>query len=410
MIKKIIYLNVKDPALVIDVVQGVVGQQIKLIVMDEELSDTIEARAYIEKPSGLTVYQPAEISENTITITTNTQSFIEPGMSKMIIQLMENENILYSFVILVKVQKNPALNEGGTASENYDYFLRGAKGEPGEKGDPGEPGKDGKDGKDGQTGPAGEPGPTGERGSKILTIINTAITSSSVVVDDFQSRNKAPLAGIKTETGVEEVLKNDIILKAGRYFTVGAVDDEYAYTGYGTDARGPQGETGRTGPVGPQGEPGKDGKDGQDGQPGQAGANGEDGYSPAVSITTITGGHRVNITDKTHPTGQSFDVMDGTSGGGSGGIGTFNFSIDGLPAADESTEITITAAEETKALNFPSIGVATWSIGSFSNIYVFTPTYSDRGWLNWKGTFDDNSMYYILSYSGGTWELAGYTA
>ena len=48
-----------------------------------------------------------------------------------------------------------------------------------------------------------------------------------------------------------------------------------------------------------------------DGEQGNPGTPGDDGYSPAVTITTITGGHRVTITDKTHPSGQSFDVMDG---------------------------------------------------------------------------------------------------
>ena len=44
--------------------------------------------------------------------------------------------------------------------------------------------------------------------------------------------------------------------------------------------------------------------------------NGVDGYSPVVTITAITGGHHVTITDKTHPSGQSFDVMDGASDAG----------------------------------------------------------------------------------------------
>ena len=35
------------------------------------------------------------------------------------------------------------------------------------------------------------------------------------------------------------------------------------------------------------------------------------GYNPAVTITNITGGHQVKITDKDHPTGQTFNVMDG---------------------------------------------------------------------------------------------------
>ena len=50
--------------------------------------------------------------------------------------------------------------------------------------------------------------------------------------------------------------------------------------------------------------------------PSLKGNPGDDGYSPAVTIEPITGGHRVTITDKTHPTGQSFDVMDGASDAG----------------------------------------------------------------------------------------------
>ena len=48
---------------------------------------------------------------------------------------------------------------------------------------------------------------------------------------------------------------------------------------------------------------------------GETGATGADGYSPEVTITTITGGHRVTITDADHPSGQSFDVLDGAPGG-----------------------------------------------------------------------------------------------
>ena len=42
--------------------------------------------------------------------------------------------------------------------------------------------------------------------------------------------------------------------------------------------------------------------------------NGTNGVSPAVTITSITGGHQVKITDATHPSGQTFNVMDGTGG------------------------------------------------------------------------------------------------
>lgn len=44
------------------------------------------------------------------------------------------------------------------------------------------------------------------------------------------------------------------------------------------------------------------------------GTNGTNGVSPAVTIASITGGHTVKITDADHPTGQTFNVMDGTAG------------------------------------------------------------------------------------------------
>ena len=52
---------------------------------------------------------------------------------------------------------------------------------------------------------------------------------------------------------------------------------------------------------------------------GRDGTDGTDGVSPEVTITDITGGHRVTITDKDHPTGQSFDVMDGEDGASDAG-------------------------------------------------------------------------------------------
>jgi hypothetical protein len=74
-------------------------------------------------------------------------------------------------------------------------------------------------------------------------------------------------------------------------------------------------------------------------------AEGEDGYSPEVTITTITGGHRVTITDKDHPQGQSFDVMDGQGGGGGGDVNDVRVNntsvlVDGIanvPAASANT-------------------------------------------------------------------------
>ena len=51
---------------------------------------------------------------------------------------------------------------------------------------------------------------------------------------------------------------------------------------------------------------------GEPGQPGQPGAPGQPGVSPTVTVTDITGGHRITVTDATGP--HSFDVMDGEPG------------------------------------------------------------------------------------------------
>lgn len=73
---------------------------------------------------------------------------------------------------------------------------------------------------------------------------------------------------------------------------------------------------GTDGQDGRDGANGQDGAPGADGSPGQDGAPGADGYSPTVSVTEISGGHRVTITDAEGE--HVFDVLDG-QGGGSGG-------------------------------------------------------------------------------------------
>ena len=60
---------------------------------------------------------------------------------------------------------------------------------------------------------------------------------------------------------------------------------------------------------------GEQGQQGQQGPTGADGQDGADGVSPTVTITAITGGTRVTITDKDHPSGQTFDVMNGTGAG-----------------------------------------------------------------------------------------------
>ena len=57
---------------------------------------------------------------------------------------------------------------------------------------------------------------------------------------------------------------------------------------------------------------GKDGQDGKDGADGQDGAHGKDGLSPVVTVSAITGGHRITITDANGT--KTVDVLDGADG------------------------------------------------------------------------------------------------
>lgn len=135
---------------------------------------------------------------------------------------------------------------------------------------------DGTDGAPGATGPQGPQGIQGPKGDPFTYA-------------DFTQEQLAALTGPQGPQG-----------PAGPQGETGA-----------TGAAGPQGPTGPQGATGPQGETGATGATGPQGPAGQ---NGEDGYSPAVTVTSIVGGHRVTITDEAHPGGQSFDVLDGAGG------------------------------------------------------------------------------------------------
>jgi len=64
-------------------------------------------------------------------------------------------------------------------------------------------------------------------------------------------------------------------------------------------------------PRGDKGEQGQKGDTGENGEKGDKGDTGADGFSPSVTVTEITGGHEVAITDAEGT--QTFDVMDGVS-------------------------------------------------------------------------------------------------
>lgn len=122
------------------------------------------------------------------------------------------------------------------------------------------------------------------------------------------------ILNIKTELVVRSVQPNYIdqgnsIVSFGRE----AATISGASFGGGSVSGGGSGGSGQVGPQGPAGPQGPQGVQGPQGPAGADGADGADGVSPTVTVTDITGGHRVTITDESHPSGISFDVMDGSS-------------------------------------------------------------------------------------------------
>ena len=89
-----------------------------------------------------------------------------------------------------------------------------------------------------------------------------------------------------------------------------------------------------------------------DGQNGQNGQNGQDGYSPVVTITDITDGHRVSITDSTGT--ETFDVMDGQDGqnGQDGQAATIQVGTVTTGAAGSSASVTNSGTSSAAVFDF----------------------------------------------------------
>ena len=181
------------------------------------------------------------------------------------------------------------------------------------------------------------------------SVIDQTIAALNEAVDDAEAARDA----------IEDMEVSASTLTAGSTATVTkSVDPE---TGAVTLAFGiPRGDTGAQG---------------QTGQTGETGAPGRDGISPTVETSSITGGHRVTITDSTAHT---FDVMDGEDG------------TDGISPTVSVTEITgghqVTITDST-AHSFDVMdgvdGQAGQDGSDGADGVTFTPSVSEQGVISW---------------------------
>ena len=139
------------------------------------------------------------------------------------------------------------------------------------------------------------------------------------------------------------------------------------------------------------------------GQNGTNGTNGTDGVSPEVTIASITGGHTVTITDADHPSGQTFNVMDGQDGaqgnpttvnGKTGASITLTASdVGALP--DTYTAPVTSVNSKTGAVSLSASDVSALPDDTVVSKVEQTET-TTSGYSNWRSV--------LVSYgSNGTW-------
>lgn len=201
----------------------------------------------------------------------------------------------------------------------------------------------------------------------------------------LENSNQIPLSS--EQIRVVEAVSPSVALERvseGVTITVRDLHGEHSETVYdgSKGESGPKGEPGEPGytPVkgvdyfdGQDGAPGKDGQDGQPGRDGQDGAPGQDGVSPTITVTDITGGHRVTITDATEA--HSFDVMNGEDGQGAvqdvqvNGVSVLQDGVANVPIANNRPGIVKVGMYGTNGINInQNDGTITVAPASLANI------------------------------------------
>lgn len=217
-------------------------------------------------------------------------------------------------------ERGPQGEQGiqGPKGEQGEQGPRGERGPEGPQGPQGDRGIQGLRGPQGNKGDTGDPGPQGPQGPKgdtgdafhivktysSIAEMNADYTGSDVRVGEF----------VMIASNVEDPDNAKCYVKGDRAYVF--VVDMSGSAGI----QGPAGPAGATGVTGPAGE------------------DGNDGISPTVTVTDITGGHRITITDADGA--HSFDVLDGEDGVGVPAGGTTGQVLVKASGTDYDTEWT----------------------------------------------------------------------
>lgn len=219
-----------------------------------------------------------------------------------------------------KGDKGDAGNDGpeGPQGPRGDVGPEGPQGPQGDPGPAGPQGPAGETGPQGPQGPKGDAGPAGPQGPKGE---DGNITFEELTPEQMELlRGPQGPEGPKGDTG--DTGETGPEGPRGPKGDTGATGPQGIQGPKGdtgdTGPEGPKGDKGDTGPEGPQGpkgdkgDTGPEGPEGPQGPEGSPGLNGLNGVSPVVSVTDISGGHRITIQDEKGT--KTIDVLDGKEG------------------------------------------------------------------------------------------------
>lgn len=277
--------------------------------------------------------------------------------------LTETQQIIWLYNELIDILENGGGGGGTfdvTIGDNGNWFINGvdtgkpSRGEQGPQGPAGPEGPQGPAGEDGAQGPQGPEGPAGADGFS-PTVTTTPIENGTrVTITDADGEHTFDIMNGKDggEAATPTIGENGNWYingedtgkpsrgeqgpqgpqgERGEQGPAGADGEDGAQGPEGPQGvQGPEGPRGPQGEQGPQGDPGPAGADGiqgpegprgpqgpagEDGGQGPQGPAGADGFSPTVATEAIENGTRVTITDADGE--HTFDVLNGTGGGGS---------------------------------------------------------------------------------------------
>lgn len=121
-IERDVYTKAEGVKIPIDYVQNTNAIPIIFHFRDFQIPSGATAQVFVQKPSGLAVYNSATISGNDVTVDVTTQMMAEVGFNKLQIQVMSGDDNLVTFVQPVNVRQNYTDGESEESKNESSFF------------------------------------------------------------------------------------------------------------------------------------------------------------------------------------------------------------------------------------------------------------------------------------------------